>query len=643
MKKERASVSVPPDKPDICPASKIAGLSAPVIYRAANGAAIDFHSPEFNITDDLNDISGDYRFFEPLDGIVTSDMRHQMERLHAEECEDAPAHETPAARKKERKAKRDETKAPEDTSPLIVISEGRTLIIDTDVVRAGKCADILSEEQLTCTLVVTRRTAQDAPLSWFDRLTLIEADDVSISGAFGGFSATVSVNGEQRPLAGGFDLVLDLRPAPSFAGTRLPLGYYAPGINQERLNRAMAEVSEMRGRFRKPHFMTFLRSRCFHGRSRTLDCRRCVDVCPFGAIRSEGSRISINHYLCQGCGGCALVCPADAITQVHPSPEELLNILRRRLAERETGPSFPMTVVISDGGAASIDSLSREGGTIDGLTVNFKVEEIGHVGVEAILTAFSHSTDNVIVACDSGNPRSIADAVAWQAEMACAILKGFDMPVDKCRFVVAADESPFDEETPKTADLDEEAYEAPELSREPSTGQARSARIRQAVQHLYDTSGCRKPWIPLPAGSPFGGVAVDPSACTLCMACVAACPSGALSAGGDVPRLLFVESRCHQCGLCRETCPEHAVQLIPRMMCGAEQVETPVVLCEAEVSRCLKCNAPFATRQMVNRMTEKLKSHWMYANERQLQRLKMCRVCRTRDALASEDMRLWNR
>ncbi len=158
-----------------------------------------------------------------------------MERLHAEDCDDASAHETPAARKKEQKRKRDESEPLKILSPLTVISEGRTLIIDTDAVRAGKCGDILSEEQLTCTLVVTRKTAQDAPLSWFDRLTLIEADDVSISGAFGGFSATVSVNGEQRPLTGGFDLVLDLRPTPSFAGTRLPVGYYAPGINQERL------------------------------------------------------------------------------------------------------------------------------------------------------------------------------------------------------------------------------------------------------------------------------------------------------------------------------------------------------------------------------------------------------------------------
>ena len=167
--------------------------------------------------------------------------------------------------------------------------------------------------------------------------------------------------------------------------------------------------------------------------------------------------------------------------------------------------------------------------------------------------------------------------------------------------------------------IEAEAHDTHAPGREPSsTGQERRALIRLAAQRLAETSGNSKEWFPLPAGSYFGAVTIDAQACTLCMACVAACPSRALAAGGDVPRLLFVESRCHQCGLCRETCPEHAVQLLPRMMLDAKQLETPDVLCEAEVFRCIKCDAPFAPKKMVNRMTEKLKEHWMYANERQL-------------------------
>lgn len=643
MKKERESTSILPENPDPPSTTKITGISTPSIYHAANGVTIDFHSAEFNQTDDLNDCSGNYRFFEPLDGIVTSDMRHQTERLREESCVDASAYETSVSKKKDKKVKMDESGPPCDLSPLTVISEGRILIVDTDAARAARFGEILSEGQLTCTLVATKKTTGDGSLSWLKRLTLIEVDDVSITGAFGGFSAIVTVKGEQRPLTERFDLVLDLRPTQSFAGMRLPIGYYQPGTNAEEIERVMAELPEMRGRFKKPRFLTFVKSRCFHGRSRTLDCRRCMEVCPFGAIQSEDGKISIDHYVCQGCGGCALVCPTDAIYPVHPPREELLNTLRERLTRHEAGAAFPITLVISDGGTAGTLELLHEGGSVGGSAVDLKVEEIGHIGLEVILTALSHGADKVVVACERENPQHIIDAVAWQAEMARAILKGLDLPEDGCRFVVSAEKRPFEKEASRLKNVDEEIYDVRWCVSKSSASNEKRALILLAVQHLYEMSGGRKPWLPLPAGSPFGAVRVDRDACTLCMACAAACPSGALTAGGDVPRLLFLESRCHQCGLCAEKCPEHAIQLQTRMMCDPEALGAPAVLHEADVFRCIKCNAPFASQAMVGHMTEKLKGHWMYANERQLRRLQMCRVCRTRDALVSEDIRLWNR
>jgi hypothetical protein len=54
--------------------------SASFPYETSDGIIIDFHSAEFNQMDDLNDCSGNYRTFQPLDGVVTADMRHQMER-----------------------------------------------------------------------------------------------------------------------------------------------------------------------------------------------------------------------------------------------------------------------------------------------------------------------------------------------------------------------------------------------------------------------------------------------------------------------------------------------------------------------------------------------------------------------------------
>lgn len=63
-----------------------------------------FHSPKFNVLDGLDDYMGDYTSFEPLGSIVTSDMRHQIERAAerlaerlGETPDEAPATPAPEA------------------------------------------------------------------------------------------------------------------------------------------------------------------------------------------------------------------------------------------------------------------------------------------------------------------------------------------------------------------------------------------------------------------------------------------------------------------------------------------------------------------------------------------------------------------
>jgi hypothetical protein len=63
------------------------------------------------------------------------------------------------------------------------------------------------------------------------------------------------------------------------------------------------------------------------------------------------------------------------------------------------------------------------------------------------------------------------------------------------------------------------------------------------------------------------------------------------------------------------------------------------VLREAEPFRCIECGEPFASQAMISRMQEKLTGHWMYSSDRQMSRLRMCRACRTRDALMAKDFR----
>jgi len=68
--------------------------------------------------------------------------------------------------------------------------------------------------------------------------------------------------------------------------------------------------------------------------------------------------------------------------------------------------------------------------------------------------------------------------------------------------------------------------------------------------------------VALPPGAPFGTVAIDAS-CTLCLACVTECPTGALLGTPQRSRLAIVAEACVQCGLCASACPERAVTLLP--------------------------------------------------------------------------------
>jgi ferredoxin len=594
--------------------------------------SIDFHSAEFNCVDDLTDSSGNVQSFEPLGDVITADMRHQMERRQSQVVVYPCTHDPTPAKKTERETP--EADAIDGPPPLNVVSEGRTLIIDTDARRAGECSTRLGAQGLECTVVLTNAGPEKDPVPGQSFWGPLRADTLSVSGAFGGFAATATVNGNQKPLADwlsekdlSFDLVLDLQPEPSYAGELLPMGYYAPGQDLLGLDGALAEMPEMRGRFVKPQFTAFLDARCIHGLSRKRDCRRCLEICPFGAIQSADRKITVNPYLCQGCGACALACPTGAIRLLQPSRDDLLESIRQAIQSGWEDRDQPPAVIMSD---------TETAGEADDRHIHFKVEQIGHVGLELLLAALAFGARRISVACGPQNPAAIRRAVEWQVQMADAVLQGLGMPAGIVGFagdVNGCAEGPTAPYRPALP----AARDALSLASDGRTG------VRLAVQRLYDQCGAKQPRLEMPEGFPFGSLAVEPAACTLCMACAVACPSGALSAGRDTPRLSFVESRCHQCGLCEDACPEDAIRLLPRILCDHAAVDAPAVLREAEPFRCVVCGVPFATQAMIDRMQDKLAGHWMYAAERQLRRLRMCRTCRTRDALTSQDVNAWNR
>ena len=620
---------------------KISGDGVAAQKSTTTSGTLNFFSPEFNRIDDLDDNTGNFREFQSLAGIVTSDMRHQQKKNNspqtvspiekAGECHpQSDIHEgVPAA-------------AP---VPLTVVSKGRLLIIDSDLERALTCAERLTALGLECILCVVNNGNTGFSATRIDDFAFIETDSIALTGFFGGFVASVrgvdgtvkhfststghlsTLTGQMSSLTGrnlgSFDLVLDLQATPSFVGQLLPVGYYAPGDDPHLLEAALVELPEMRGRFKRPQFLAMQESACLHRRMPNDDCRQCIDICPVAALTLKKSRVVVDQHRCQGCGVCALICPADVIT-LPSQRKELLSQLERFLSESINSLQVPTQIIFHD---REMEELSRTIHTHGKRVVFFAVEEIALVSLDVQLAALASGADCVTMVWDPQKPAAIRDALERQVRLGSIIVEALQMSPESLRFTEGID---------TLTDAPQRAGRSIDSG---GIGFDHDKRTltRLAVDHLFKQYGNnRQPVIELPEDAPFGTIAVEAS-CSLCMACVGACPAKALIADGAVPRLSLIEARCHQCGICREACPENCLTLQPRLLCDATAASAPTVLHAAEPFQCVECGAPFASAAMISRMQEKLAGHWMYSSSRQTRRLQMCRTCRTRDVFNTGD------
>jgi ferredoxin len=160
--------------------------------------------------------------------------------------------------------------------------------------------------------------------------------------------------------------------------------------------------------------------------------------------------------------------------------------------------------------------------------------------------------------------------------------------------------------------------------------------LELALGHLTEHAPAAPQTIPLPAkGSPWGALAINKDACTLCLSCVNACPAGALQDNTLAPELRFIEKNCVQCGLCVGTCPEKALTLVPQLSLKPERKE-PVVLNAMPPYVCIRCSKPFGTLKAIEGMLGKLAGHSMFQGAA-LERLKMCGDCRVIDIYSADN------
>ena len=428
------------------------------------------------------------------------------------------------------------------------------------------------------------------------------------------------------------DIILDLSGgAPLFPAHDLRDGYLRadPG-NPAAVLRAVIKARDLVGSFDKPRYIAFHDDLCAHSRSRIVGCRRCLDLCPTGAIAPAGDYVAIDADICAGCGQCAAACPTGAAAYALPPADALMRKLRTLLTVyREAGGLHPILLLHDDEhGGALIDALARHG---DGLAANvlpLAVNATTQVGIEIIAAAFAYGASAVRLLLRA-KPRHDVAGLARTIALVEPILSALGFGT------VATIET----DDPDALGAALAAIETRTTSLRPASflpvGPKREV-MRHALRELHQAAPTPIDVVALPQDAPFGTVEINADGCTLCLSCVGACPTGALGDDPERPLLRFTEDACVQCGLCKGTCPEKVITLKPQLDFGAATASSRV-LKEEEPFQCIRCGRPFGVRSTIERVIGKLAGqHWMYAKDsRRIDVLRMCEDCRV--AVVTED------
>jgi ferredoxin len=335
--------------------------------------------------------------------------------------------------------------------------------------------------------------------------------------------------------------------------------------------------------------------------------------------------VAIDATICAGCGQCAAACPTGAAAYALPAADAMMRKLRTLLTVyREAGGAAPILLLHDDAhGAPLIEALARHG---DGLPANvlpLAVNEVTQVGLEAIAAAFAYGAVAVRFLL-RGKPRHDTAGLMQTISLADPILTGLGFGGGRLAAIETDDPDALGETL--------RAIEFPAGAAQPAAFTAVGGKrevLRLALRELHRVAPAPVDIVPLPAGAPFGSVSINVEGCTLCLACVSACPTGALSDNRERPMLRFTEDACVQCGLCKATCPEKVITLTPQLDFRAATTASRT-LKEEEPFACIRCGKPFGVKSTIERVSAKLAGrHWMFkGTAERLDVIKMCEDCR---------------
>jgi ferredoxin len=506
------------------------------------------------------------------------------------------------------------------------LSRGNVLVVaGEEAARARDAAEALATT-LPVTVVGNDKFESSRVNAWNGRVQ-------SLQGYLGEFMATIEgLQGVVAQAPAKFDLVLDFSRPPLFAMRQPPQGYFAAPAPLEALEPILAEIREAVGEFEKPRYFAYRENLCAHSRSAIAGCQACIEICSTRAIAPDGDHVKVDPHLCMGCGACATVCPSGAMSYQFPRVADRGEQMRKLLGAFAEAGGREACLVFHDGadGRALLARAASEGSGLSANALPLETWHVGSVGLDLLLPAIAMGASRVCVIATDAVDVEYRAALREQMRIGQTVLRGLGYEGIHFQLVEADDPRALSTalDAPGGTTASEPASFA--LSNDKRTS------IEFAVEHLVRHAPRPVDEIALPEGAPFGEVRVDVGRCTMCMACVGACPESALMDGVDTPLLKFLERNCVQCGLCEATCPEDAITLSPRLLL-TPAVREARVLNRTEPFHCIRCKKAFGTRQVVEAMLGRLAGHSMFTSQAALDRLQMCADCRVVDMMSSKN------
>ena len=294
--------------------------------------------------------------------------------------------------------------------PMVTLnSEGVTLIYGRDE-RALEAAALL-KDHLDVTVMIAATSNFSGP--GVDELPIVKGFIRTVKGHLGAFSViadgfatavpsspgTLTFGPAKNGAVAHCDIILDLSgDAPLISAFEFRDGYIRVDPRHPTgLLPAIGRARDLLGVFDKPRYIDLNNDICAHARSRVVGCRRCLDLCPAGAITPAGDHVLVDPMICAGCGQCAAACPTGAAAYTLPPADGLMRKLRTMLETYRAAEGLYPVILFHDDdhGRPIIDALERHGSGLPSNALPFPVNEVTQIGLETVVAAFAYGASDI--------------------------------------------------------------------------------------------------------------------------------------------------------------------------------------------------------------------------------------------------------